>query len=367
MRSILNSFWINIASSIVFGAIAALVAKYPLGLTLLYSVGIGILIIAITFTGVFMLLRRKSQDNKGKPEAPQIDSSKQLKAGIISKGTIIQADTIGQIQIEEAKKEYPKAYDEEQVRFVTEGTRHTFKGFRILFSIWNDGTKAVKLFEFFTNEYVRMDSVYYYGGPRHVLQLIQNKTTLWKGETYEIPPGESASFDLTYTIKTGPADGEPWIVFGILARYHDPKGIKRELHSDSIYLLAHGSIRVIPLEKLEELNEPNMFIHEIYADTLQALSNHLHIHRELIVRLMREDYSVGFTKLKAKLHAKTASDDLDKIQSLEKQLLIMLDEERFSPLNEEKLAEKHEILEHLRQLSVRYCGIAFVHLCQPGS
>lgn len=369
MRSALTSFWINIGSSVTFGAIAALVAKYPLGLTILNSLGIGILILVITFTAVFVLGRRIPQTSQSEPHAPQANSSKRLEADTISGGTIIQADRIGQIQIREVEKKYVEApaTDEAEVRFITEGTRRTPRGFRVLFSIWNDGAKAVKLFEFLTKEYVREDSVAYYGGARHVLQLIQNRTTLWDGETYEIPPGKSASFDLRYTIKTGPLDGEPWIVFGIVSHYHDPNGTKLELHSDSVYLLAHNSIRVIPLDRLEELNEPNMFIHGIYADTLQVLSNHLQLHRDKIIWLMREDYNIGFAKLKAKVLENKAEDDLDKIQALQKRLITIVDGEKLLPLGKETLAEKYEILEHLRRLSVKYCSMAFVHLCQTES
>lgn len=170
------------------------------------------------------------------------------------------------------------------VAFVIEGVRPTSTGFRVLFSIWNETRHGIKVFEFTTREYARIVTVMYYGGQRHRLRLRQgDKTTLWSGETYEIPSTESASFELEYTVDTGPADGRPWIVFGIIAHFHDPCGGKRQVPSDAVLVYRHGICTVVDPARLEALRDQSQPEHvgrveswatHIYEATKRSLEQH---------------------------------------------------------------------------------------------
>ena len=216
-----------------------------------------------------------SQRKKDKTKLLPTQGSRHLTVGAISGGAVIQAEKIEGIKIEEAASKEKLDKGEVSLQFVTEGIKGSPRGFQVLFSIWNNSSNYVKLYEFFTKEYIRVPSTMYHGGQRSVLQLIQNETSLWKGETYELPPDESASFDLQYTIKTGSANGDPWIIFGIFARYHSPIVAKQVLHSDALYLFSHYGVEVVTLENVEELNGPNMWKHHIYALLLESFSEHL--------------------------------------------------------------------------------------------
>jgi len=122
---------------------------------------------------------------KEKPEkkrTPYLDSSKNVTAGTISGGTVIQAERVEEIHVGQGEARRQKLKKEQvSLRFITEGIKKSPKGFEILFSVWNNGSTRVKLFEFFTKEYCRLTTTYYLGGQRSVLHLIQDETSLWKG------------------------------------------------------------------------------------------------------------------------------------------------------------------------------------------
>lgn len=99
MKNILTSFWLNILSSIVGGTIATCLAAYPLGLSFLKALGVGILVVFIILTATYISVRRKPRIKQIQQDIPQIDSSKRLEAKTISSETVIQANSIERIQI----------------------------------------------------------------------------------------------------------------------------------------------------------------------------------------------------------------------------------------------------------------------------
>ncbi len=251
-----------------------------------------------------------------------------------------------------------------EVQFVTEGVKLTSDGFRVLFSIWNSNSTPIKLYEFFTKEYVRQPSVMYRGGQRHTLKINQNETTLWEGETFTIPTNESVSFDLNYNIDTGSFDGEPWIIFGILLNYHNIEG-KKLLHSDSVYLYKDKEVVPIDIDNLEELNEPNMFRHRIYVTTLQELIDNLHYNQMKIAELLINEYKISFRILKDLIIKKNQVEDIQKVKLLELTLLRILRTQKKAEVNDKTLNRKKNILETLDDISRKYSWVPFMDLSQP--
>ena len=276
-------------------------------------------------------------------------------------GSAITASSIGTINIGEARRE--SIQKEKEVVFISEGVVTTPPGFRLAFSIWNNKPVAVKIVKISTVQHIYTHSVSYYGGSRHHLELNQDKEQLWDGDTYEIPPGQSASFDSSYTMRTGPLDGEPWIVIGVVARFHDALGEVQDIHSDCIYQIVKGRVQMVPIAAIETLNSDNTFRHVIYAGLLQSLSDTLDKGRKHIIDLMKEDYTNGITRLQALVKEKGSEQDLERIEVLSKRLLEFTEEEAKGPLQRSDRERKREVEEQLRQESVRFGGRAFVHLC----
>ena len=356
----LKSFWINILASIAFGSIVTIFAKYPLGVAFMNSLGVGILAAAILGLILYSFQRSKV-DTSIKNHESTTDNSKSVSAKIISGGTIIQADNINEIHVTQLPP--AKTNNEEKVSFITESIKSGQSSFCILFSIWNNTSRTIKLFDVKGIEHIRLDSVSYYGGKRHFLKLEQDRSSLWNGETYEILTNQSASFDIKYKIITGPADGEPFIVLGILVRYHDQNTTMRDLHSDAVYILDRGVIKAIPILQLRNLNNSNMFIHRIYASTLQSLSNILLTYRDYIITLMTDDYNIGFEKLRKILITYGEKDILSSVENIENALIGILQEEKTRPLDQPDLKQKNDLLEELQLISIKYCRMSFVDLC----
>lgn len=136
---------------------------------------------------------------------------------------------------------------------VTESLRKSSTGFSVLFSVWNRATTPIKLYEVETVQHLRFITTCYLGGPRSVLRLDQESpSNLWDGKTYEIPPEQSASFELNYSVRTGPRDSGPVIYFGIVIRYHGPDVEKGAIHSDHVYQYHGGTVEGIPVPALSE-------------------------------------------------------------------------------------------------------------------
>ena len=251
--------------------------------------------------------------------------------------------------------------------FITEGVKFDDLGFQILFTIWNTTSSPIKIFDIRGIEHARCISVRYYGGQRHNLKLIQDTGTLWDGETYEIPGNQSASFNLKYDIKTGPCDGEPVIVLGILAQFHEQNGGLGNVHSDSVYVFDNRNIKAIKISEISEMNNSNHFLHLVYATTLKSLSKTIHINREYIGILMQSDYNKGIEKILKILHKKGEPGVILKVDSLKKDLNDIIEQEKAHPLDDRTQKQKEIILKKFWQISLDSGLIAFTHICAPES
>ncbi|MBI5043809.1 MAG: hypothetical protein HZC10_08310 [Nitrospirae bacterium] len=191
------------------------------------------------------------------PTQPKTDKPSERQQSIVvgqgaNVGTLIQAQTIVGLSLS-SKPADPMP---NTVSFVVEGVRARESRFQVLFSLWNMTVNAIKVFDVSTKEYARIHSFAYYGGPRAELVLRPDQpSTLWSGETYEIPSRESASFNLSYLVDTGPADGEPWVVFGITVRYHQHDGRVISLPSDALFLYRKGQVFAIRPTELDSLRD----------------------------------------------------------------------------------------------------------------
>ncbi len=251
----------------------------------------------------------------------------------------------------------------DKIQFITEGVKLTPDGFRVLFSIWNNDSASIKLYEFFTKEYIRQTSVRYYGGQRNNLEIKQNETTLWKGETFTIRQNESESFDLKYIVDTGPIDGRPWILFGLLVNYHDING-KKVLHSDTIYLYRDNEVIPININNLKELDEPNMFIHRIYVEILQELGDNLPYNHGKVIKLLINEYKMSFRVLRDLIFKENQIKDIKKFMSLKYNLLNIINFQKKSHVNKEMLDKKKKVLDELDNLSRKYALCPFRDLSQ---
>lgn len=152
-------------------------------------------------------------------------------------------------------------------------------------------------------------------------------------------------------------------MIGVLVRFHDSLGQIQEMHSDSVYLVVHGHVQMVPISDLEQLNDSNTFRHGIYATLLQSLSNQLTFNREYIIRWMKEDYSRGVIRLQELIAKKGTDADAQRIRALVKTLMNITDTEIEKPLVEAERNRKDEVKEQLRKEAVGFGGMAFVHLC----
>lgn len=405
MKGILSSFWVNIAASLAFAALAGVLTQGALGQPALVAIGVGILAGAILGS---VLLGFRMWSRKTPVVQPVDRGAFQVTAQTISGGTIVQSQRIEHVHLESPV--VPKsATPPQSPRFVTEGTRVTDSGLEILFSIWNRGEGAIKLIEFSTVQYAYNISTFYYGGRRHVFALKQGASSLWDGESHEIPSGESASFQLGYTFETGPANGRPTIVFGVRGKFHTASGGLQELHSDSVYVLrthdgdAENEVEAVPLDDLEQLDKPNWYSHSLYATVIENLVDRLEPKRAYVAGLMREDYARGIATLRAAItevaetpadpsapplelnynqsrknraraaiklppetredRRQTAITNQGVIDTLETRLMALVDIQRTAPLTKSQRHDQIEILARLQDLAVEYSNMAFVHVC----
>lgn len=179
--------------------------------------------------------------------------------------------------------------DIHNIIFITEGIRPSQNGFRILFTIWNNSSNPIKIFDFYLNEYARLNTESYWSGPRSKLKIEKGESILWSGKTFEIIERQNESFDLDFIIDTGPKDGNPWVVFGIHSYYHNLSGKKKLVYSDAVYLYNHTSIFSITSEKISMLKDKECIkeyfhnlkqkhiskIYEMVEDALQTHSSEI--------------------------------------------------------------------------------------------
>jgi hypothetical protein len=129
----------------------------------------------------------------------------------------------------------------ETVRFVTEdvtfesGLSHPLSPYLVIrFTIYNDTSDKIKIFNFHTVQYSARQSVYYCGGPRCYLEISPEKPFLERDETFEIVPRENSSFKLRYKLDIG--GGEIQTVLGVVAYYHTQKAETCRVVSDKLCL-----------------------------------------------------------------------------------------------------------------------------------
>jgi len=269
MKHFVLSIWANvIASAVTAGCIYIVTAS-----TLLkgnsWAVGLATLVGLLVLTIIALLQRRtRGRRDRSSTEGKALSISVNDSATV---GTIVQANNIVGLTMNAAVSNP----EPEQVSFIVEGVRPIFSGFQILFSIWNMTKHPIKIFEFVSEEYERIKSVDYYGGPRSKLQLCEDeKSTLWSGRTDEIPSKESSSFDLRYIIKTGPADGDPWVILGISARYHNYQGSINIISSDAVFLYRSGDCFIVRPQELDSLRDLSC---RVYTEgTVQEWADKIH-------------------------------------------------------------------------------------------
>jgi hypothetical protein len=190
--------------------------------------------------------------------------------------------------------------------------------------------------------------------------LGKDNNSLWNGETYELLPSESASFNLEYHITTGPLDGAPHIVFGVHVKYHNDNGDKLDVYSDSIYQFLKGNIEQFNIMNIHKLNNTNSFQHMIFLQTLQALSNVISNNRKYITKLMKNEYRRGFRKLNKLLVSKS---DKITIKKTQKNIEDILKKEIKKPLEGYVLQQKDDLLSSLNMIAVKNNNTTFFDLC----
>jgi hypothetical protein len=253
-------------------------------------------------------------------------------------------------------------------QFMTEAVRSEDTGFRVLFSIWNPSNRIMKLFAVSTKTYTWLTTTKYYGGARSVLRLKQDDTTLWQGETYELPAGESASFDLRYEISSGPRDGRPLVICGILASYHASDTTSATLPSDALYVIQDRKAAAYALSNLESsigsLEKDSTRKHKLFRLLLEAFCSHNPMTCAEVARLRVEDAERGLGALQ---HLLTKTDpnvgDVADFERLREKVRSIAGEE--TPKSTSNEYEKLAIEEQLTTISMKYGGRPFPVLCIP--
>ena len=134
---------------------------------------------------------------------------------------------------------------------------------KVLFSLWNNNAFAIKVFEISSIIHRRQPSVAYFGGPRALVIIDQDKSIADPTNTYEIPAGESCSFNIAYRITRTHHD---YIAFSLLMRYTEPTGQIRQIGSDALYFDFAGE-RAVFLRKGEAYPGGSAFERQFVAES----------------------------------------------------------------------------------------------------
>ena len=111
----------------------------------------------------------------------------------------------------------------------------------ILFTIWNNNPFAIKVFEISTQIHAKQQACFYVEGPRALVIIDQDKSLANQTDTYEIPAGESYSFNLAYRIARSHRD---YLAFSLLLKYTEPTGATKHVASDALYFDFGGETAV---------------------------------------------------------------------------------------------------------------------------
>ena len=134
----------------------------------------------------------------------------------------------------------------------------------ILFSLWNrNSTRRIKIFDIRTELYATLPTIQYIDGPRAMVIIDEDVSFINQNRTIEIPPGESASFNVSYRISTN--HGE-FVVFGLIVYFHDDSGEKQLVRSDSIYVCSEDKVITIDESNYQDVLGKNEYARPVFEE-----------------------------------------------------------------------------------------------------